>query len=165
MEGRVLKTRARVVSSEDEEEQHPPKRARLARRNLARLEKSTSTAASTIQASKDVFLRPGKSKPPSNLEEIRQRLDQPHDTPSPPESRYELYVEAVEAAETEATIVSQVERLLKHPETKGYRLVLNQAFLAYPEDAGFNEGLESPQPNIVEGLSLNEYRWFPVRHA
>lgn len=58
--------------------------------------------------------------------------------------------------------MSQVERLLKHPEPKGYRRVLNKAFTAFPE-AGFNEGLSAPQPDIIEGLSMNEYGRFPVR--
>lgn len=101
------------------------------------------------------------SDPPSNWTEVYQRLNKPRDTPSPPESQYELYVEAVEAAETQATTVSQVERLLKHPEVKAYRRVLDKAFTAFP-DADVNDGLPAPQPDIVEGLSMNEYGQFTV---
>ncbi|CAK7198520.1 hypothetical protein SEUCBS139899_001182 [Sporothrix eucalyptigena] len=97
---------------------------------------STTSSGFVMQAYGKGILDLGMWATLSDLSALGQRLGQPPDTPSPPESQYELYAEAVQAAETEATIVSQVERLVKHSETKG--------------------------PDMAEGLSMNEYGRCPV---
>jgi hypothetical protein len=46
---------------------------------------------------------------------------------------------------------------------RGYRRVYNQAFNDFPKNVGFNTGLSAPQPDMIEGLDLREFKPFPVR--
>ncbi|KAK0630502.1 hypothetical protein B0T17DRAFT_589996 [Bombardia bombarda] len=151
--------------------QHHLKRARLTRENLALFNKmakkkgnsktltsvplestlkSSSTAMTTsttmsgfaTQAQKNGILQPRCSKPPSE---------------------YKRYVNKVEGARNEATMVYEVgKKLLKEYDDTGYHRVFNQAFTAFPKDVGLNNALSAPQPDFVEGLELQEYRPFPV---
>ncbi|KAE8445148.1 hypothetical protein EG329_013644 [Mollisiaceae sp. DMI_Dod_QoI] len=47
---------------------------------------------------------------------------------------------------------------------RGYRRVYNQALNDFPKSVGFNTGLSAPQPDMIEGLDLREFKPFPVRH-
>ncbi len=74
---------------------------------------------------------------------------------------YNDYVDRVEGAGNEATVVIHTSELLKrYP--KGYRQAYNRAFTNLPGDVGFNNGLSAPQPDFVEGLEAEEYRPFPA---
>ncbi|KAK3389611.1 hypothetical protein B0H63DRAFT_499610 [Podospora didyma] len=154
--------------------------ARLTRQNLARFDKmgkkktsdpsddsgSTKTTSTTssgfaIKARNNGILEPAYSKPPANLEDIRRRHAESRATASPPESVYNDYVDRVEGAGNEATVVIHTSELLKrYP--KGYRQAYNRAFTNLPGDIGFNNGLCAPQPDFVEGLEAEEYRPFPA---
>lgn len=156
--------------------------ARLTRKNLALFNKmgkkkssdpsddsgSTKTISTTstgfaIQARENGMLEPRYSKPPTNLEDIRKRLASSRATASPPESVYVGYVNRVEGADNEATMVFEVGgKLLKEYDDKGYKKTFNQAFTGFPKDVGFNNGLSAPQPDFVEGLEMEEYRPLPV---
>jgi hypothetical protein len=46
---------------------------------------------------------------------------------------------------------------------RGYRRVYNQALNDFPKSVGFNTGLSAPQPDMIEGLDLREFKPFPVR--
>ncbi|KAK4160357.1 hypothetical protein QBC43DRAFT_114421 [Cladorrhinum sp. PSN259] len=157
-----------------------PKRAQLTRMNLATFNKmgrkkssdpsdesgSTKTTSTTssgfaIKARNNGILEPAYSKPPANLEDIPIRQAKSRATTSPPESAYNDYVDRVEGAGNEATVVVQTSELLKkYP--KGYRQAYNRAFTNLPGDVGFNNGLYAPQPDFVEGLEAEEYRPFPL---
>ncbi|KAG5758048.1 hypothetical protein H9Q72_013817 [Fusarium xylarioides] len=154
--------------------------ARLTRQNLARFNKmgkkktsdpsddsgSTKTTSTTssgfaIKARNNGILEPAYSKPPANLEDIRRRQAKSRATASPPESVYNDYVDRVEGAGNEATVVVHTSELLKkYP--KGYRQAYNRAFTNLPGDVGFNNGLSAPQPDLIEGLEAEEYRPFPA---
>jgi hypothetical protein len=41
--------------------------------------------------------------------------------------------------------------------------VYNQALNDFPKSVGFNTGLSAPQPDMIEGLDLREFKPFPVR--
>ncbi len=124
---------------------------------------STTASGFDIQAYKNGILEPSRSKPPSNLEDIHKRLARTRVTASPPESVYEEYVEVVEGAPNEATMIYQVGgKLLKEYPGKSYKKVFNQAFTGYPKDVGFNNGLSAPQPDFVEGIEMRDYHPFPV---
>jgi len=74
---------------------------------------------------------------------------------------FDDYIDRVEEAGNEATVVVQTSELLKkYP--KGYRQAYNQACTGLPKDLGFNHGLSAPQPDFVEGLEKEEFRPFPV---
>ncbi len=82
---------------------------------------------------------PMGSRPPKNLEEIRERLAAPRETASPPESVYEDYAYTVKRAVNEATMVGETLPLLKTYPREPYTRALNQAFTAFPKDMGFND--------------------------
>lgn len=162
--------------------------ARLTRQNLARFNKmgkkkssdpsdnsgstktkTTSTTSTTsitstrfaIKARNNGILEPAYSKPPINFEDIRRRRAESRASASLLESVYNDYVDRVEGAGNEATVVVQTSELLKkYP--KGYRQAYNRAFTNLPADVGFNNGLSAPQPDFVEGLEAEEYRPFPA---
>jgi hypothetical protein len=75
---------------------------------------------------------------------------------------YEDCVAAVESAPNEQTMLVETIDLLKKSDDKGYRKVFNQAFTALPKDVGFNNGLSAPQPDMIEGLQLRQFRPFLV---
>ncbi|KAK0655519.1 hypothetical protein B0T16DRAFT_397153 [Cercophora newfieldiana] len=124
---------------------------------------STTAPGFTIQARKNGILTPSRSKPPPDFEDVCEELARSHATASPPESEYRRYIDNVEGAPNEATMVVEVSRrLLKEYDDEGYAQVFNQAFAGYPEDVGFNKRLSTPQPDFVEGLRMTEYDLFPV---
>jgi hypothetical protein len=135
--------------------------ARLTRQNLARLNKmgnnhkgskegsahrdstddssttktlSTTASGFAIQARNNGILDPISSKPPTNLEDIRERLARSRQTASPPESVYGRYARIVATARNEATMVFEVGgKLLKEYDDEGYHRKFNQAFTGYPK--------------------------------
>ncbi|POR32988.1 Uncharacterized protein TPAR_06803 [Tolypocladium paradoxum] len=181
----------RQVEVDSDDKEHQPKRARLTRKNLALFNEmgkkkgnnkasasappnsavessttkttSTTTSGFAIQARDNGILDTRSSKPPENLEDIRKRLARSRATASPPESRFQHYVNRVEGACNEATMVVEVsEHMLKQYDDKRYKRAFNQAFTGFPKDVGFNNGLSAPQPDFIEGLEMEEYRPFPV---
>lgn len=127
--------------------------------------KTTSTTSSgfAIQAYKNGMLEPRHSKPPANLKDIRARHTRSRETASPPESRFKRYINNVEAAPNEATMLFKVGAyMLKEYDDDGYHQVFNQPFTGFPADVGFNNGLSAPQPDFVEGLEMQQFRPFPV---
>lgn len=127
--------------------------------------KSFSSTSSTFadQVYKNGILHPCHSKPPSNLQFIRERLNIPRVTASPSGSVYERYVNDVEVAPNEATMAFKVGgKLLKEPHDSSYHQVFNQEFTGFPREVGFNDGVSAPQPDFVEGLRKREFSPVPV---
>ncbi|KAL8383625.1 hypothetical protein RB595_010698 [Gaeumannomyces hyphopodioides] len=147
------------------------KRTRLTRKNLALFDKmgnqgtsnptgnskstkttSTSTSGFAKKAHKNGILHPAYSKPPANLEKIRERHNQPRASVSPPESEYADYAMTVSQAFNEATMVYEVgSRMLKIHGDKGYMRAFNLPLSNIPQNAGYNNGLSAPQPDFIEG--------------
>ncbi|KAK0621404.1 hypothetical protein B0T17DRAFT_508754 [Bombardia bombarda] len=181
----VTRLRKRQIDSEGDDDEHELKRARLTRNNLALFNKmgrkkgsappdsagdsssikttSITSSGFAILARKNGILNPSSSKPPENLGAIRERYAQPRETASPTESAYGDYVDTVDRACNEATMVVEVSgQLLKKYPRGGYTRAFNQAFTAFPNDVGFNNGLSAPQPDFVEGPEMQDYLPFPV---
>ncbi|KAK5651083.1 hypothetical protein OQA88_13703 [Cercophora sp. LCS_1] len=167
---------ANPPSRKDNDKPHP-KRARLTHANLALFDKmgtcseddsgSTKTLSITasgfaIQARKNGVLDPLDSKPPKNLNDVRNQLAEPRASPSPPESIYKDYVHAVREADNEATMVGDTLPLLKTYPREPYKRTLNQAFTAFPSKVGFNNGLPAPQPDFIQGPGMQTFGPFPV---
>lgn len=91
----------------------------------------TISTSFTIQARKNGILDPISSRPPKNLEEIRERLAAPRETASPPESVYEDYAYIVEWAINEATMVGDTLPLLKIYPREPYQRALNRIFKSF----------------------------------
>lgn len=174
-------TRKRQNDSDIDDHEPQPKRARLTRKNLALFDKigkkktsdptddssttrtiSTTASGFAIQARKNGILDPIDSKPPKNLQDIRKRIADSRETPSPPESVYKDYAYAVQRTDNEATMVNETIPLLKKYPREPYKRTLKQAFTAFPKEVGFNNSLSAPQPDFIEGLEMGEYWPFPV---
>ncbi|KAL2260069.1 hypothetical protein VTK26DRAFT_6042 [Humicola hyalothermophila] len=124
---------------------------------------STTTPGFAVQAQKNGILHPRQSKPPTNIDEIRERLSRARESASPPESEFRRYVNKVDGARNGASMVVEVSgKLLKEYDDPGYHRVFNHAFTAFPKAVGFNNGLSAPQPDFAEGLDMQEYRPFPI---
>jgi hypothetical protein len=124
---------------------------------------STTMPGFAIQAYKNGILDPLGSKRPTNFKDIRTRYAQSRGTASPTESIYEDYVDTIGYAPNKATMVVEVDRqLLKSYPREDYNRAFNQAFTAFPKDAGFNNGLPAPQPGFIEGPEMPAYCPFPI---
>ncbi len=107
-------------------------------------------------------LDPLNSAPPQNLGYLQDRLNRARDTESPTESEYQDFVYRTQEAPNEQTMILETSKLLKEY-GRGYRRVYNQALNDFPKSVGFNTGLSAPQPDMIEGLDLREFKPFPVR--
>ncbi|KAK5657586.1 hypothetical protein OQA88_3160, partial [Cercophora sp. LCS_1] len=124
-------TRKRRLDSDNDAEPRT-KRVRLTRKNLAAFDKmgkkktsdddsgstetkatSTTSSGFAIKAHRNGILEPAYSKPPANLENIRKQHAKSRATASPPGSEYNDYVDRIEGAGTEATVVAETSELLK----------------------------------------------------
>ncbi|KAL5326602.1 hypothetical protein ACEPPN_004289 [Leptodophora sp. 'Broadleaf-Isolate-01'] len=129
---------------------------------------SSSKTVSTTDSSfprlvfENGVLDPLNSVPPENLGYLQDRLNRARDTKSPTESEYQDFVYRTQEAPNEQTMLLETSKLLKEY-GRGYRRVYNQALSNFPKSVGFNTGLSAPQPDMIEGLDLREFKPFPVR--
>ncbi|KAI1149479.1 hypothetical protein F4825DRAFT_430352 [Nemania diffusa] len=175
----------RQAGSDGDDNEHRLKRVRLTRKNLAQFDKmtnrkgtkaalpsalpessteltttktiSTTRTGFAIQADRNGILNFQFSKPPTNLEEIRERYIEPRKSVSPPESLYEEYLDEVMFNDSETTIMCTAGPHLLKKYKGGYKRTYNQPFTAFPKNVGFNNGLSAPQPDYVEGLTTREF--------
>ncbi|KAK5656277.1 hypothetical protein OQA88_5040 [Cercophora sp. LCS_1] len=126
-------TRKQQIVGDSDDDKPQPKRIRLTRNNLAAFDKmsekkktsdddsgstttkttSTTSSGFAMKAHRNGILEPAYSKPPANLDLIRKQHAKSRATASPPESVYNDYVDRVEGAGTEATMVAETSELLK----------------------------------------------------
>ena len=124
---------------------------------------STTTSGFADKAYKNGIPEQAYSKLPTNFDDIRKRHAARRATISPPESVYEGYVNRVEGAGNEATVVIETSgKLLKEYDDRGYNRAFNRSFTNAPPNAGYNDGLSAPQPDFIEGLEKQEFRPFQV---
>ncbi|KAK5651085.1 hypothetical protein OQA88_13705 [Cercophora sp. LCS_1] len=137
--------------------------ALFARRGGEAEAQSTTASCFALQAHKNNILDPIGSKPPANLEDIRERHARSRATASPTESEYNSYVRKVARVPNEATMIVEMSRhMLEEDDDDSYHQVFNRPFTGFPEEVGFNHGLPVPQPDFVEGLEMGEFKPFPV---
>jgi hypothetical protein len=130
----------RHIGSDNNNEEHHPRRARLTRENLAVLSKverknsaestvgsssakttSTTTSGFALQCYKNGMRDLRHPKPPTNLENLLGRHARSRATASPPDSEYTCYVNTVGKAAIKATMVIKVStQILKDYEDPGY---------------------------------------------
>lgn len=124
---------------------------------------STTDSNFSLLAYANGILNPVHSKPPGNLRELKERLDKSRDSHAPSKSRFRTFARKVREAPNEATIFGHTFTLLKNDDIDGYDSVINQAFSEFPKNVGLNDGLSAAQPDIVQGLRLEEFDPFPIR--
>lgn len=125
--------------------------------------KSTTDPNFPLLAHANGILNPAHSKPPGNLRDLEERLDKSRDSQSPSESQFWTFARKVKEAPNEASIFPHTFTMLKDDDINGYDRVINQAFSEFPKNVGLNNGLSAAQPDIVEGLRLEEFDPFPIR--
>jgi hypothetical protein len=124
---------------------------------------STTTSGFALKAQKNGILDLSRSKAPKNIQDIRKRIEEPRESPSPTKSEYDDYVDKVGAASNEATMVYTVgTHVIKEYREKGYKKVFDQQLTAFPKNAGFNDGLSAPKPDFLEGPETQDYGKFPA---
>ncbi|KAF1952659.1 hypothetical protein CC80DRAFT_393223, partial [Byssothecium circinans] len=177
----ATRSQKRQIGSNGDDNERQLKRSRLTRKNLALFDKvgrkkvsdstdesgstkttSTTTSGFAIQACKNGILPPFHSKLPTNFKEIRERYAGSRKTASPTESAYNDFVDKVERADNEATMVFEVGAHMLKTYPKGYKRTFNQQFTGFPKNVGFNNSLSAPQPDFVEGLGIDDYLPFPI---
>jgi hypothetical protein len=123
----------------------------------------TTSASFAVQATRNGILTPGNSKPPANIDALRQRYTTSRSPDSPTKSEFNLYVKRIERAPNKATIVAHMlRRVLKDSKYQNYEQCFSQPFTGFPKDIGMNNGLPPAHPDFVEGPVLSEYRPMPV---
>ncbi|KAK7429740.1 hypothetical protein QQZ08_003766 [Neonectria magnoliae] len=166
-----------INDSDDGDSDRPRvKRARLTRKNLEFFDKMTNSgpgSGTSVSSTSPLFatlsmengiLTPYQSKPPTNLDQILERHARSTVRAPITRPRHQDYIRRVEHAPNEATMVFETaEMLLKRYTVKGYHRVMDLAFVGFPKDVGFNNGLSSPQPDFLEGVLMEEFNPFPVR--
>jgi hypothetical protein len=126
---------------------------------------STTSAGSAAKATANGILDQKESCKPANVDALLEAINRCRHSPSPTPEDYNRYLHAVADAPNEATIVHEASKLLKEHQADndiGYRRVFDQGFTAYPHSLPFNQGLSTPQPDIIEGLRAGEFKPFPV---
>jgi hypothetical protein len=124
---------------------------------------STTWAAFARKAQKNGILNPIDSKPPANLEILRERCARARGSPPPTPSEFRSYQESVSHAMNEPTIqLELVTQLLKKYNTSEFVRVIDQQCTAFPKNVGFNNGLRTLKPDFLEGLLMQQFDPFPV---
>ncbi|KAF3768264.1 hypothetical protein M406DRAFT_251172 [Cryphonectria parasitica EP155] len=123
---------------------------------------STTAPGFSSRARDNGILNPRNCKAPTNLDNLREQYAESRYSASPTESAFKDYIDEVEDAPNEATMVEVGGQLLKKYPRDGYKRVLNQAFTGFPKNVGFNNGLSAPQPDYAQGLEKDKFRPFPI---
>ena len=102
-----------------------------------------------------------KSRAPDNLRERKLQLDVALDH-ALPEMEYETYVREVETLCDRMELFLAADKLLDTPRGLDYRRQPSLAFTALPPGLGFNNGLQTPNADFVEGLTMEAFPTFSM---
>lgn len=127
---------------------------------------TSKTVSTTVSNFRELVRENGvldepESTPPANLAWLHERLDRSRKSPPPTSTAFEKYVDKVQNADNEQTMLVETTRLLNDYDSD-YQRTYNQALGNFPKNVGFNTKLSPPQPDMIEGLRLKEFKPFPV---
>ncbi len=127
--------------------------------------KTVSTSDSGFQeiAVKNGVLIPMQSNEPDNFSEIYNHLNRLRESVSPDVADYKEYLYDAVTADNEDTVKQAVLAQIKKYKIEGYRSAYNQQFIEYPSKVGFNNGLSTPKPDLIQGISLQAFEPYPVK--
>jgi hypothetical protein len=106
------------------------------------------------------ILNHDSSKPPSNLKQLENQINQTRGSVSPSESEYRTFAHKIRTACNEQTVLLQTSRLLKEysePHSR-YSKVYNHLFNAFPKSIGLNNGLSDSS----ESQGQVKYHQYPA---
>lgn len=104
-----------------------------------------------------------QSNEPNNFSEIHNYFNRPRDSVSPDVADYKEYLYDAVTADNEDTVKQAVLMQLKKYKDEGYRSAYNQQFTEYPSNIGINDGLSTPKPDLIQGISLEAFEPYPVK--
>lgn len=127
--------------------------------------KTVSTSDPRFQeiAVKNGVFIPMQSNEPNNFNEIYNYVNRPRESASPDVADYKEYLYDAVTADNEDTVKQAVLAQLKKYKDEGYRSAYNQQFTEYPSAVGFNNGLSTPKPDLIQGISLEAFEPYPVK--
>ena len=137
----------------------------------SRRTEDTSSSTKTVSTSDPRFqqiavsngvLVPRNSTQPNNFDEIRNYLNRPRESASPSLDEYNQFLFDADTADNEDTLKLAVIEQLKKYKDGSYRSAYNQQFTEYPSNAGFNDGLSTPKPDLIQGFNLEAFEPYPV---
>lgn len=82
---------------------------------------------------------------------------------SPDVADYKEHLYDVVTVDNEDTVKQTVLAQIKKYKDGGYRSAFNQQFTEYPSKVGFNNGLSTPKPDLIQGISLQAFEPYPVK--
>ena len=112
---------------------------------------------------KNGILQDYESTEPSNIDEIRKTFKRPRESPSPELKDFKRYRRAVGVAGNESAIQRTVLSLLKNDDDKDQKQIINQQFVEFPSNVGFNNGLSAAVPDFVEGYLEEAFQPYPIK--
>ncbi|KAF7874914.1 hypothetical protein EAF04_002088 [Stromatinia cepivora] len=127
---------------------------------------STTNAAFANRAQANGILtdRGSEARPPTNHEELIVELNRTRRSASPTESMFRDYKNTIRRHNNNKhAIVQECIPLLLKADSDGYIKSYNQAQTDFPKNVGFNNGLPSAHPDVLEGLEMDMFKPFPVR--
>jgi hypothetical protein len=125
---------------------------------------STTAPGFPDLACRNGILEPDCSNPPENLESLQEQINRKRNSPSPTLSQFGDYTSAIANAVNEATIIAESHPvLLRNYKDRGYKKTWSTNLGAFPKNVGFNNGISPAQPDMMEGLSLTQFKPFPAR--
>lgn len=104
-----------------------------------------------------------QSNEPDNFSEIYNHLNRLRESVSPDVADYKEYLYDAVTADNEDTVKQAVLAQIKKYKIEGYRSAYNQQFIEYPSKVGFNNGLSTPKPDLIQGISLQAFEPYPVK--
>jgi hypothetical protein len=138
----------------------------------SRRSEDTSSSTKTVSTSDPRFqqiavnngvLVPRNSTQPNNFDETHNYLNRPRESASPSLDEYNQYLFDADTADNEDTLKLAVIGQLKKYNDGSYRSAYNQQFTEYPSNAGFNDGLSTPKPDLIQGFNLEAFEPYPVK--
>ncbi|OAA63358.1 hypothetical protein SPI_03521 [Niveomyces insectorum RCEF 264] len=102
------------------------------------------------------------SRAPKNLKYIRAVLAKSRGSPPPSESEYLAYNSAFQRIRNKRSMLVLTSKLLKDHRDNVYDTVFGCAFTAFHKNLGFNNGLPTLRPDLIEGLQATEFTQVPV---
>ncbi len=112
---------------------------------------------------KNGILQDYESTEPSNIDKIRYTFKRPRESPSPELKDFKRYRRAVGLAGNENAIQRTVLSLLKNDDDEDQKQLINQQFIEFPSNVGFNNGLSAAKPDFVEGYLEEAFQPYPIK--
>lgn len=112
---------------------------------------------------KNGILQDYESTEPSNIDKIHNTFKRPRESLSPELKDFKRYRRAIGIAGNEDAIQRTVLSLFKNDDDEDQKQLINQQFIEFPSNVGFNNGLSAAKPDFVEGYLEEAFQPYPIK--